>query len=285
MQSMTGFGRAVGSRRDLTVEVEVRSVNGRHLSVRPRVPAEWAFLEARIEALVRARIERGTVDVTVKAASARPSPRPRIDGELLVAYGRALDALGGGDRAALLRLPGVVSLEDAPVDRPAVERVTASVLGEALAAHQAACAAEGQRLSKVMARELSVLGKHVTAVKRRAPAAVAALAAALRKRLAVLLDGRSVPADDPALLREVALLADKTDVTEELDRLASHLTAVAETLAADGAVGRPLDFLLQEVGREVNTVGSKCADASTTRHVVAMKACVERLREQAANVA
>ena len=92
-------------------------------------------------------------------------------------------------------------------------------------------------------------------------------------------------ADEPALAREVALLADKTDVTEELDRLGSHLVAVRETLASDGAVGLQLDFLLQEVGREVNTVGSKCSDVEITRSVVSMKACVERLREQAANVA
>lgn len=282
---MTGFGRAVGGRRDVTVEVEVRSVNGRHLHLRSRLQPEWAFLEPRVESLVRARIERGTVDVVVKVAHARSSSRPRIDDALLAVYAEALEALGGGDRAHLLRLPGVVTLEEQQVDRAAAERAVASVLGEALSAHHASCAAEGGRLAKAMSRELLSVARLVKSVARRAPAAVKVQAASLRKRLSHLLDGRSLPADDPSLLREVALLADKTDVTEELDRLASHLDAVRETLASEGAVGRQLDFLLQEVGREVNTVGSKCSDVTITRAVVSMKACVERLREQAANVA
>ncbi|MCB9898323.1 MAG: YicC family protein [Planctomycetes bacterium] len=285
MQSMTGFGRAVGGRRDVTVEVEVRSVNGRHLTLRPRLSPEWGSLEPTVESLVRARVERGTVDATVKIAPARSSPRPRIDDALLAVYAEALDALGGGDRAQLLRLPGVVTLEEPAVDRASVERALRATLGEALDAHHASCAAEGARMAKVMLRELAALERLVKAVGKRAPGAVRSQADALRRRLSALLEGRPLSADEPALAREVALLADKTDVTEELDRLGSHLVAVRETLASDGAVGRQLDFLLQEVGREVNTVGSKCSDVEITRSVVSMKACVERLREQAANVA
>ena len=106
----------------------------------------------------------------------------------------------------------------------------------------------------------------------------------MRKRVNTLLSGSSLPADDPGLLRELAMLADKRDITEEIDRLDSHLTAMAEALDDEGAVGRQLDFVLQEIGREVNTIGSKANDARITDRVVRCKSGVERLREQAANI-
>jgi uncharacterized protein (TIGR00255 family) len=147
---------------------------------------------------------------------------------------------------------------------------------------------EGGRLASALRRELAALRRRAAAARRLAPAAVQAHHEALRERLGKLLarhGGEAAPrADDPALLREVALLADRHDVTEELDRLDSHLAALAEALDAAALVGRQLDFLLQEVGREVNTVGSKASDARITARIVQAKTAVERIREQAANV-
>lgn len=282
---MTGYGRARVSHGALTAEVEVRSVNGRHLGVRTRLPGEWVRVESKVEGAVRKRVDRGTVDVFVKLSRDAARPSPRVDRELLAVYAEALDELGGGDRAGLLRLPGVIQLEEPPLSERSGERAILGAVGEAVDGLLSASAAEGKRLGKVITRELNALQRHLRAAARLAPASVARQHAALRKRVAELLDGTRLDDDDPALARELALLAQKADVTEELDRLASHITALREACEAEGSVGRTLEFLLQEVGREVNTVGSKSNDVRLTERVVAMKGCVERLREQAANVA
>jgi len=282
---MTGYGRARASHGALTAEVEVRSVNGRHLGVRARLPGEWVRVEAKVEAAVRKRVDRGTVDVFVRLEHEGARPRPRVDRELLAVYAEALDELGGGDRAHLLRLPGVIQLEEPAPSARSGERAILAALGEALDALLTASEAEGRRLARVLERELRTLERHLRAAVRLGPSSVARQHAGLRKRAADLLGGERLDADDPALCRELALLAQKADVTEELDRLSSHLDALRETAGGEGGVGRALEFLLQELGREANTVGSKANDVRLTERVVAMKGCVERLREQAANVA
>jgi len=287
LRSMTGYGRAHRSRGRLTAEAEARSVNGRYLQVRCRLPSDLLRLEARLEALVKQRLSRGSVDVAVRLSSARRGGRPRVNREALAVYRQALDALGGGDRAQLLSLPGVVSFgEEAPAEG-AVDALVLGVAGDALARMEQARASEGGRLGAALRRELAALRRHVTAVARLAPAAVKAHHEAMHERLGKLLarhaDG-APRADDPALLREVALLADKHDVTEELDRLGSHLAALEELFGSAEPAGRQLDFLLQEVGREVNTVGSKASDARIAARIVRAKSVVEKLREQAANI-
>ncbi len=284
---MTGYGRSRRERGEASVEVELRSVNGRYLSVKCRLPAEFVRLEPQLEALVKKRLDRGNVDVHTRVRTARKHVRPQIDEDVLAVYQRAaqdLEGVAGVDGATLLSLPGVVTLVEEDGDGGVVDRLVLAAAREATAELDTARSREGERLALAMTRELQHIDKLLASVERRVPAIVRDQHAQLHKRLSALLEGQTVRKDDAVLLREVALLADRTDVTEEIDRLHSHLGALRKTLSASGAVGRRIDFLLQEVGREVNTIGSKCTDVRVAQSVVQLKACVEKLREQAANV-
>ena len=283
LRSMTGYGRGVASQGELQAEVEMRSVNGRHFGLKCRLPGDLMRLEPKVEALVRRSVARGRVEVHAAVSRGKLRRRPRIDREVLGVYRKALKSLGGAPEAALLGLPGVVTLaEDAPAPRT-VERLVTRAVREALDDLDGARRAEGARLLASLRRELALLRKLRARVAKRGPALVERQHRQLRKRAAALL-GERMPDDDPALRRELALLADRGDVTEEIDRLGSHMAAVDERLKARGPAGRELDFLLQEIGREVNTLGAKSADAATAKDVVQLKAAVERLREQAANI-
>jgi len=286
LTSMTGFGRAQCRAGALTVQAEARSVNGRWLQVRLRVPNELARLEPRLESLVRSSLARGTVDVQLRVEADRARGLPRIDGRVLSRYRRALDSLGGGEAALLLSLPGVVSWDENGRSEAAVDKLALAAARQAIERLAAARRAEGRRLAVALRRELSALGKRLASVRRRAPVAVAQQQQNLRRRLESLLQGAALSPDDPGLQRELALLADRTDIREELDRLDSHLAALSAALSGgDGRpAGRELDFLLQEVGREVNTLGAKSSDARIVADVIHAKAAVERLREQAANL-
>ncbi len=281
---MTGFGRASRRHGALSAEAEARSVNGRFLQVRCRVPSDMLRVEARLEAIVRESAQRGTVDVLVKLRADRSASLPRVNHKLLAVYRKALLEAGGGDAGHLLSLPGVITQDEQQVSETDMERIVLEVAGLAVEQMRRMRLAEGARLKRSLLRDLSSVRRHATALRRLAPAAVKVFHSNLRRRLDALVAGSAVSGNDPALLREVALLASRTDITEELDRLDSHLDALAATLELREPVGRSIDFVLQEIGREVNTVGSKCSDARAAARVVRMKTCVERLREQAANI-
>lgn len=282
---MTGYGRARRQSPRLAATVELRSVNGRHLQTRVRVPQEHLRLELPVETAVRQVIARGSVDVFVRVDLAAGQRRPVIDRRAVAVYRRALQDLGdGASGAELLRLPGVVTLTDPELPERAAERTVLGALKDALADLERSRAAEGRRLASVLRRELGALRKQVAAARALVPAIQARSRESLQRRVAELLGGQALPPTDPSLLRELALLADRGDVSEELDRLVSHLVALEALCASSEPAGRPLDFLLQEVGREVNTLASKLPDARLTALTVAMKTCVERLREQAANI-
>ncbi|GJM21990.1 MAG: hypothetical protein DHS20C15_19050 [Planctomycetota bacterium] len=283
---MTGFGRAQLEASGVRVSVELRSVNARGLSLRCRLPAEWSAQEARLERELRKHLARGSVDLTARVERAGPAPAPRIDRNVLAHYRRELDKLGtpAVDGGNLLRLPGVVSVKEPKLSSTQVERLMLAALREALQALLDSRSREGARLARVMRRERTVLARQRVAVSRSAPRVVRQAHDSMRRRLDQLLGDAKVPSDDPTLLREVAVLADRSDVTEELDRLASHEQAFDELLAREAPVGRELDFLLQEMGRELNTLGSKSGEVSITQRVIAMKSAVDRLREQAANI-
>lgn len=281
---MTGYGRASSARGALSADAEARSVNGRFLAVRCRLPSDLMRLEPRVDALVRKSVVRGSVDVHVRVRSGKEKTLPRVNTRVLSVYRDALKKMGGGEPAALLGLPGVISSAQPEPSESAVERVVMDAARDAVKKMTTARAAEGRRLRTALRRELTALRRHIAVVRRLAPASVKQSHLAMQKRVATLLAGTEVPANEPGLLRELAMLADKRDITEEVDRLDSHLVAMADALDDKGAVGRQLDFLLQEIGREVNTIGSKVNDARIAERVVRCKSGVERLREQAANI-
>jgi len=293
LRSMTGFGAAAATAGGAEARVEIRSVNHRHLQVKSRLPQSLAHLESQLEAAVRTKLSRGSVTISVDVDRPRGAAA-RIDAKVLRAWceeiARAtkvagLEAEYGLD--TLLGLPGVLSANADDDRSDADEVLVMGALTGALEGLDAMRLREGKALAADLRRNAKSIAALVKKLEKRMPLVVKEQHAALKKRLTELLDGapkNGRVVSDADLAREVALLADKMDVSEELTRLASHLSQL-ETLVASGVPsGRPLDFLVQEFFREVNTVGSKCNDAEAAHLVVELKSLVERLREQVQNV-
>jgi uncharacterized protein (TIGR00255 family) len=300
---MTGFGRGEGTTAGGRVVVEVRSVNHRFCEVALRLSARYAALETRLRRLVMEWIARGRVDLTL---TIQPDERafrgPTIDWALAEGLRARLEELksrlglpGEVDVALLAAQRGVLAGEE-PTPEPTWEPV-AEAAERALAALASMRTQEGEAIQADLRHRLDRMGVLVEQIAARAPAVPQEYRERLAARLKALLGDRgeavrgseAVPSGavqfDPGRLeQEVALLADRADVTEELTRLRSHLGQIEAFLTAAEPVGRKLEFLLQEVHREVNTIGSKSADLGIIRAVLELKAELERLREQVANV-
>jgi uncharacterized protein (TIGR00255 family) len=295
VRSMTGFGRAEVRGDTLVVSVEARSVNHRHLDIALRMPRALAPLELDARRAIGARLERGRVDVSVQvtAVSEQASTRLVTDTALAreyVARARALatDLIDVGVTGSvtlewLLQRPGVVRVEEAEIAELVVPwPVLEDALGRALDELVARREAEGQRLAQELRGLHAELVAIVDTMEGRAPAAVARREARLRERLQTLLGTTGV--DEGRIVTEAAVWADKADVTEELARLRAHLAELTLVLDKGGPVGRPLDFLLQELGREVNTVASKSDDLELSQAALAGKGVLEKMREQVQNL-
>jgi uncharacterized protein (TIGR00255 family) len=289
LRSMTGFGAAEGAVAGGRLRVEVRTVNHRHLSVQLRLPSELSALEGELRERLRAHFERGHVTVSGRWVEEPPqsagvvvdAERARALVEQLREVGRRLGVPGDVDLATVARLPDVVR---AGSEAPAVEPGAATaVLDGAAAACVAMREREGATLVADLASRLDALEVLRRRVEERAPERVVAERDRLAAAVKELAGGVAV---DPArLAQEIAYLADRLDVSEELVRFGSHLSACREALAdGAGAVGRRLSFLLQELGREANTMGSKANDAAIAATVIAMKAELEKMREQVENL-
>lgn len=291
VRSMTGFGRAEVSRGAIVVTVEARSVNHRHLDVALRLPRALAPLELDARRLVQSRLERGRVDVAVQLAlqAGQTPSRVKLDVDLArdyLAQARALaaavDVGGQPDLPWLLERPGVLRLEEAEATPSEPWPALADALGLALDELVARRAAEGERLANELRTLHGELATLVSTLAARAPAAVGRREERLRERLRGLLGETAL--DEARILTEAAVWADKTDVTEELTRLRAHLAEFTLLLDKGGPVGRALDFLLQELHREVNTVGSKADDLEMSQAMLAAKGVLERVREQVQNL-
>lgn len=291
LRSMTGFGASSSTVADtLAVRVEARSVNHRHLVFKVRVPDGLNELEPEIEKRVRQRCERGAVTLHVALERTGGAPRARLDVEAARAYHQELSRLGhelgldaGLDVAALVALPGVLAVPTTPDEQPGLRKTVLKGVDEALEGMLAMRTTEGETLAADLRSNADALGKLAARIAKRMPTVVRGHRAGLERRIRELLGDKVVlqPGD---LAREIALIADRLDVSEEITRLQSHLEQLDGTLARGGRVGRRLDFLVQEILREVNTIGSKCSDAKVAHWVVDAKTHVERLREQVQNV-
>jgi len=295
VRSMTGFGRAELRGDTLVVTVEARSVNHRHLDVALRLPRALGALELEARRAIATRLERGRVDVSVQVAAVAEQASQRIVTDAVLAreyvgHARALAAdvadlgvTGGLTLEWLLQRPGVVRMEEAePADLVVPWPVFEHTLGRALDELVARREAEGQRLAQELRSLHAELTAIVDAMAGRAPAAVARREQRLRERLHALLGAAGV--DEGRVVTEAAVWADKADVSEELTRLRAHLAELALVLDKGGAVGRPFDFLLQELGREVNTVASKSDDLELSQAALAGKGVLEKMREQVQNL-
>ncbi len=289
--SMTGFARAAGADASFSWLWELRSVNGRGLEVRFKLPPGTDQLEPSLRPAVAARFARGTIQASL-TLSARDSTSVTVDRALLrylADEARALtDLLPGAAPPrieTLMALPGVVRRatgEEAPPDDSLLEAMFGD-FESALGALSDMRAAEGARLAATVAALLD----RIERLHTEAAAEAALQPEAQRTRLAELIqrllgDGHAVPPD--RLAQEVALLASRSDVTEEIDRLASHITAARGLLAQGGPIGRQLDFLVQEFMREANTLCSKSASAALTAAGLQLKAVIEQIREQVQNI-
>ncbi len=289
--SMTGFGRAEGQVDGTTWTVEARSVNGRTLDIRCRLPIGFESLEAVVRTEVARRFKRGSVNVAVTLnRTSGTATQLRINRPLLdqvLALSRELSEAGAAPPRldAVLAIRGVIELvdENDPILRESLDGVLTAGLALALDRLAIGRAAEGARLGEALTRLLD----EITALVATATACAAIQPAALRERLctqlAILLD--AAPAlPEERLAQELALLVARGDVREELDRLVAHLAAARDLVAAGDAVGRRLDFLCQEFNREANTLCSKSTDVDLTRIALALKATIEQFREQVQNI-
>lgn len=287
---MTGFGRGEAAGRVRAYTVEVQSVNHRFLEARCRLPKRLAGLEPRVQRAVQQRFARGHFEVSVQEKDLDGRTRTlKIDLALARQYVESLRTL-----QREMDLPGQVTLDMLAGQRELISveeseetlEETWAELEPALAAALDALATmrcqEGATLTQALRRHLDEIEGILSRVLGRTSDLVTAHRNRLRERVADLLDGR-LP-DPLRLEQEVALLAERGDVAEECDRLRSHLSQFRETLGQNGPQGRRLDFLLQEMNREANTIGSKAADASLAQDVVELKAAIERLREQVQNI-
>ena len=289
---MTGFARAVGHDEALGWTWEIKSVNGRALDIRFRVPVGFDRLEVAARSLVNQRFKRGSLTASLSLSRAAGSASWRINRELIEQL-LALHKDFGGRIArsaprldTLLAVRGVVEpVEEVESEEMAERRAVAimATFGTALAALAVAREAEGARLAEVLGARLDEIARLTAEAEGLAALRPDAVRARIREQVAALLEAEpSLPED--RLAQELALLAIKADVREELDRLKSHLVAARELIAVSDAVGRRLDFLCQELNREVNTLCSKAAEVALTRVGLALKAAVEQLREQIQNV-
>ncbi len=289
IHSMTGFGAGGGASGGEEIAVEIRSVNHKFCEVKVRLPRELAALEPLVVRTVKVRLARGGIDVSLRRAGAAGAMAPRVDAVLAEAYARAYAEvqarLGLHDPIQLrdiVAAEGVIRLDERDADLDAARAATDRALTEALDALGAMRQREGEALAADLEGRLAIVESLVARVEVLAPLAVAHHRTRLAERVKELTQG--LPLDPGRLAQEVALLADRSDVAEEITRLRSHVAQARALLGSQEPAGRKLDFLVQEMHREVNTIGSKSQHAELSGLVVSLKAEVERMREQVQNV-
>ena len=293
IRSMTAFARVTGTDEQSTIIVEMRSVNNRYLDCSPRLPRIFSGLEERIRPLLQAKgVTRGKVDITVSLENKDQTPRGMTVNDTAVrAYLDALyylrDTYGLTDDVSVTRVaanPAIFAQEQTEIDLDEAWARLSPVLGEAIDAFVAAREREGARLRADLLSKLENLRRLVDGVEERSAEDVSGYRKKLEERLRTILADNRVTADENRILTECALHADKIAVDEELVRLRSHFSLFEDLMNADDAVGRKLDFLIQEMNREVNTIGSKCADAEIAHRIVDAKNELEKIREQVQNL-
>lgn len=289
---MTGFARRQGSLDDFLWAWELKCVNGRNLEVRCRLPAGLDSLDGFVRAACAERLKRGNLAVTLTADDKHAVPTFRVNEAALEQIGRLLEGLKGRIDAAPPRLDGLIGLKGVlEVEEQQVAPEIAERRIQAMQADFIACLADLQRTRLEEGKKLAAITRqHLAEIERLSKAAAGSAAvqpAALRERLAKQIAELLPPVvtlPEERLAQEVALLAAKADVREELDRLSAHVAAVRGLLNQSGAIGRRLDFLCQEFNREANTLCSKADDLALTNIGIELKAAIEQLREQAQNI-
>ena len=287
---MTGYGRAVQTIDGREITVELRSVNNRYLDCTVKLPRMFSFAEDGVKSRVKAAVSRGKVDVYIGVNTAQAADvqvavnRPVLEGYLAAL--RQIEAdYGVRDDVTVMslsRLPDVFSVEKTEEDEQKLTQDILSVADEAIARYNAMRETEGAALEADLRSRAQTILARVAIVERRSPETVAEYRERLRQKMQEVLQNTAI--DEGRILQEAAIYADRIAVDEETVRLRSHLAQLGDMLTKGGAIGRKLDFLLQELNRETNTIGSKCNDLELSNIVVDMKAELEKIREQTQNI-
>ncbi len=303
LKSMTGYGRAQQQIDGRDILVEIKSVNSRYLEPAVRIGRNYTYLEEPLKSLLKTRVSRGKAEIGVSIVMTEGRKADiHVNGDMVEGYLSAMEEYNAEREAnrqlvddsghtagiprmnwkSILGLPDVFRVEKMQDDEEAVCRDVLTVAGEALDAFVKMRETEGQKLREDIDSRLHYLSEKVLVVETEAPRLTEKYRERLYSRISELLESTSV--DEQRILMEAAVFAEKTAVDEETVRLRSHISQMEKLLAEEGSVGRKLDFLVQEMNREVNTIGSKVQDVNITAVVVDMKSEIEKIREQIQNI-
>ncbi len=293
MRSMTGFGAGTYSNESLSVTIEMRAVNQRFLELNIRMPHAYLALEDTLRQQIKQVLHRGKVDVFVTVREIAPKePTISLNYAALTACKTALDAVQtkvfDGEKTTLPVIMNLTkdwfSQEPPVIDTKAVWPVFAQALSQSLQEIAAMRQREGENISRDLLQRTESMTAMIDAIASRKEDIVARYQERLEKKILSLLEKADKVPDEDRLLQEVAIYADKVDFTEEVVRFRSHVVQLKEFLQQEGDIGRKLDFLIQEMNREVNTIGSKAGDMDVTEYVLQLKNEIEKIREQIQNI-
>ncbi len=289
IKSMTGFGRGEFTQCTSTFSVDVRSVNHRYCDVSVRMPRAMSALEEKVREFVSERISRGKVDVYINYSTFGQNARVKLDTNLAKAYVDSLNTLkeifeinDDINLSLLSRFPDIMSLETVEQDMEELWLILKDALEMAFNALVEMRKREGERLKNDLLEKIAVIKDYVEGIKEKSSGIVDEYKNKLYDRIQELI--KDIPIDENRLLTEVAVFADKASIDEELVRLGSHMDQFKKALNFNGPVGKKLDFIIQEMNREVNTIGSKITDLEILNNVISIKTEIEKIREQVQNI-
>ena len=288
---MTGFGRAECQDGDYSYKAEVRSVNNRFIEINTRLPKAFLDLELPLKKLVKSHCARGSINVTITLANANGNPgdweiKPNLP--LASQYVEALKEIqtslgleGKVNIDSIIGLRDIIKVEPVTID-PAKESLLLNIAESALASLQKMREEEGKYLQNDLSERIDTIEKHAEQIKTRQPEIIQEYKARLKEKIKLLNDGIEI--DESRLAQETAILADRCDITEEITRFVSHLKQFRKLFESTEPMGRKLEFITQEINREVNTMGSKSSDIQVANLVIEIKSALEKIREQLQNI-
>ena len=288
---MTGFGEARRQAGDVSVAIEVRTINSRYFKLAFRGPDGYSSLEPEIEQIVRQAIKRGTIQVSLRVDRPGPAEGVRINTAVLESYRRQLDAVRDDWRwdgplplASVLLLPGVVDESSARAPHEEDWPLIAETLAAAMQNLAAMRTEEGRTMAADLKMNAAAIAAELDAIQRRAPLVGEGYRGRLEERIKTLLADYNISLQPGDLIREVGIFSERSNISEEIVRLSSHLDQFDTIIALEESSGRKLEFVIQEMSREINTIGSKANDVQISRHAIEIKAAIEKIREMIQNV-
>lgn len=288
---MTGFGRAECQEGDYTYQAEVRSVNNRFIEINTRLPKAYVDLEQPLKKLIKSHCSRGSISLTISLGNSNEGtsgwdvkPNLSLATQYVDALNQIRDSLGLQgeiDLKSVVGLRDIIKIEPVALD-PAKKDLILDIATEALTSLQKMREEEGKNLQKDLAQRIDAIESHAAEIESRHPEVIKEYQEKLNERIKTLNEG--IGLDETRLAQEAALLADRSDITEEMTRLRSHLNQFRNFFNTKEPIGRKLEFITQEINREVNTTGSKSSDITISNRVIEMKSELEKIREQVQNI-